>query len=302
MRFTTCGVGLMDENRFGFKRRPFPPTPDTGLYYPATLHESALAALQRGIAEDEGLMLLTGVPGTGKTLLGYALLERLNDNVASAFLTNSHLPDRVSLLQAILYDLGLPYEEDKEQTLRLRLTEQLLKNCAAGRRTIIIIDEAHHLKADLLEELRLLANLEAGEGKAVQIVMLAQLAIERTLTQPGLESLQQRIAVRSALGPLDVEEACDYLLHHVRLAGGKPEKVFEDAALEAIARGTHGIPRCLNQVAHQALAYAEAGELTIVDAEAALEALSALGFEVDESETAEDAETLPSIQKFVRTA
>ena len=146
-------------------RRPFPPTPDTGLYYPSTLHETALASLQRGIAEDEGLILLTGIPGTGKTLLGYALLERLNDQVASAFITNSHVPDRAGLLQAILYDLGLPFDGDKEQTLRLRLTEQLLKNCAASRRTILLIDEAHHLSADLLEELRLLANLEAGPAK-----------------------------------------------------------------------------------------------------------------------------------------
>jgi len=285
----------MDENRFGLKRRPFPPTPDTGLYYPSTLHESALASLQRAIDEDEGLILLTGIPGTGKTLLGYALLERLNDQVASAFITNSHLPDRASLLQAILYDLGLPYDGDKEQTLRLRLTEQLLKNCASHRRTVVLIDEAHHLSADLLEELRLLANLEAGAGKAVQIVLLAQPAILTTLNQPGLESLKQRISVRSAINPLNVEEACDYLLHHLRLAGGKPEKIFDDAALETIARGTHGIPRCLNQAAHQALALADAGELAMVDAEAALEALTMLGFEADESD---DAESLPNIQKF----
>src|SRR5437870_3290525 len=109
----------MDENRFGFKCRPFPPTPDTALYYPATLHESALAALQRGIAGDEGFVLLTGEPGSGKTLLGYILLERLDENTASAFLTNSHFADRAALLQATLYDLGLPHDGDKEQILRL---------------------------------------------------------------------------------------------------------------------------------------------------------------------------------------
>jgi type II secretory pathway predicted ATPase ExeA len=292
----------MDENRFGFKRRPFPPTPDAGLYYPSTLHESVLASLQRGVAEDEGLILLTGIPGTGKTLLGYALLERLNDQVASAFITNSHVPDRAAMLQAILYDLGLPYDGDKEQTLRLRLTEQLLKNCAASRRTILLIDEAHHLSADLLEELRLLANLEAGADKAVQIILLAQPAILKTLSQVGLESLHQRMAVRTSIGPLEVEEACDYLLHHLRLAGGKPEKIFEDGALETIARGARGIPRCLNQVANQALALANAGELARVDTEAALEALNMLGFETEDDEAAHDAESLPNIQKFARTA
>jgi type II secretory pathway predicted ATPase ExeA len=294
----------MDENRFGFKRRPFPPTPDTELYYPATAHESALAALARGIAQDEGILVLTGDPGVGKTLLGYVLLERLDKEAASAFLTNSHFADRSALLQAILYDLGLPHENASEQGLRLRLTDHLLKNCAAKKRTILVIDEAHHLNADLLEELRLLANLEAGSGKALQIVLLAQPKILQMLQQPGLESLQQRIVVRAALGALEVEEAYDYLLHHLRLAGVKPEKILDETALETIARGTHGIPRCLNQAAHQALVLAEEGELPKVDAEAALEALSMLGMAPDES--AEEPEAAagahPNIQKFMRTA
>lgn len=297
----------MYEERFGLKRRPFPPTPDTGLYYPSTLHESALAALVRGLEDEESFVLLTAEAGAGKTLLAYALLERLGDKTASAVLTNSHFADRSALLQAILYDLGLCYDDAKEQTLRLRLTDELLKNCAAERRTIVIIDEAHHLDADLLEELRLLANLEAGTGKAVQFVLCAQPAILDTLKQPSLASLQQRMAVRSTLGPLVVEEAYDYLLHHLRWAGGKPEKIFDETALETIARGTHGIPRCLNQAAHQALVLANEGELPKVDAEAALEALSMLGMESSEPET--ETETAPdkddghpNIQNFLRTA
>jgi type II secretory pathway predicted ATPase ExeA len=285
----------MEENRFGFKRRPFPPTPDTALYYPATAHEAALIQLQRGINDDEGILLLMGAPGIGKTLLGYTLLERLNEETASAFLTNSHFADRSALLQAILYDLGLSYE-GSEQTLRLRLTEQLLKTCAEKHRTIVVIDEAHHLDADLLEELRLLANLEAGDGKAVQFVLLAQAQILETLHQPMLASLQQRIAVRATIAALPTEEACDYLLHHVRIAGAKPEKVFDESALEVIARGARGVPRCLNQAAHQALVLADEGEMAKVDAEAALEALSMLDMEAAETDEP------PSIQKFVRTA
>jgi type II secretory pathway predicted ATPase ExeA len=292
----------MYEQRFGLQRRPFPPTPDTGLYYPSTVHESALAALQRGIADDEGLILLTGAPGIGKTLLGYALLERLDREIASAFLTNSHYPDRTALLQAILYDLGLPHDGG-EQILRLRLMDQLLKNCAAKKRTLLVIDEAHLLSPDLLEELRLLANLEAGSGKALQIVLLAQPRIMQTLQEPGLESLQQRIVVRPVLAALEVEEAYDYLLHHVRSAGGKPEKIFDDTALEVLARGAQGIPRCLNQAAHQALTLADDGELTKVDAEAALEALSLLGLGGDEESMPADKEPAhPNIQKFMRTA
>lgn len=297
----------MYEQRFGLQRRPFPPTPDTALYYPATLHELALVTLGRGLAADESFVLLTGDAGTGKTLLGYALLERLENSVASAFLTNSHFADRAALLQAILYDLDLPYDDASEQTLRLRLTDQLLKGCAAKRRTILVIDEAHHLNADQLEELRLLANLEAGAGKALQIVLLAQPAITRLLREPGLESLQQRIVVRSVVGALEVTEAYDYLLHHLRQAGGKPEKIFDDAALEVIARGARGIPRCLNQAAHQALVLADEGELQKVDAEAALEALSMVGMapseEPAEVEAAPEKDPLhPNIQNFLRTA
>jgi general secretion pathway protein A len=274
----------MYEKRFGLARRPFPATPDADRYYPATGHEAAVTTLARGLEDDEGLLLLTGTAGTGKTLLGQVLLDRVGDQRVTALLTNSHLPDRCALFQAILYDLGLPYAERGEQLLRLRLTDQLLKTCADGRRTLLVLDEAHHLSADLLEELRLLANLEAGSRRALQVVLIAQPAILGTLGQPGLESLQQRLAVRCQVEPLGVEEACDYLLHHLRQVGGQPEKVFDDAGLEVLARGTGGLPRRLNQAAHQALLLADAAELTCVDAEAALEALAVLGLSAGEGE------------------
>ena len=294
----------MYEARFGLKRRPFPPTPDTALYYPATVHETALAALQRGLAEEEGFVLLTGVPGSGKTLLGYILLDRLDPKAATAFLSNSHFADRSALLQAILYDLGLPHEAATEQLLRLRLTENLLKNCAEERRTLIVIDESQHLSADLLEELRLLANLEASGSKAVQFVLFAQPNILQTLQEPALASLNQRIAVRPILGSLEVEEAYDYLLHHLRSAGGKPENIFDETALEVLARGAHGIPRCLNQAAHLALTFAYGAEMAKVDAEAALEALAQLGFAAEEGgePAVETEQSHPNIQSFIRTA
>lgn len=301
----------MIEKHFGLHSRPFPPMPDTSLYYPSSNHEAALAALQRGIADDEGILLLTGIPGSGKTLLGYVLVDRLEDGVASTFLTNSHFADRTSLLQAILYDLGLPYEAGTEQILRLRLTEQLLKNCEDKKRTLIIIDEAHHLSADLLEELRLVANLEAGHGKAIQIVLIAQPRIKQTLRHSALESLKQRIAVRAAVEPMGAEEAYDYLLHHLRLAGGKPDRVFDPTALEVLARGTYGLPRLLNQAGHLAMVLTQNGEMTQVDAEAALEALSMLGLTAtDEGAEAEgEVEKMsepdmphPNIQDFRRPA
>src|SRR5437879_9481991 len=151
----------MDGSFFGLGQRPCRNTPDAAGYYPATGHELALAPLRQAIGDDEGLALLTGAPGTGKTLLCHRLIELVGPDVATAFLTNSHFRDRAGLLQAILYDLSLPYEGHGEQELRLALTDYLLKNFGAGRRSLLLIDEAQHLTPDLLEELRLLGNLEA---------------------------------------------------------------------------------------------------------------------------------------------
>jgi type II secretory pathway predicted ATPase ExeA len=280
----------MYEQRFGLQRRPFPATPDGSLYYPATGHEEALARLERGLADDEGIVLLTGAPGTGKTLLGLCLTEKLGPNRVCAFVTNSHFPDRAGLLQAILYDLSLPYEEGSEQLLRLRLIDAVLKNRQDGKKTVVILDEAQHLRPDHLEELRLLGNLEASSGKAFQVVLIAQPSFLDNLRRPELASFQQRLALRANLSPLGLEEALDYLMHHLRLAGGVPEQIMDEAGLEVLARGTGGVPRLLNQAAQQALLLADAGELEQVDAEAALEALSLLGLESarEDSEVAEE--------------
>src|SRR5579872_1308208 len=142
----------MYESHFGLRQRPFPATPDHTCYYPATSHERALARLLRGLQDGEGLLLLTGAPGTGKTLLCHCLLDRLGAGTATAYLTNSHLGDRASLLQAILFDLALPYQGRGEQEMRLALTDHLLQGYTAGRRTALLIDEAQHLGPDLLEE------------------------------------------------------------------------------------------------------------------------------------------------------
>ncbi len=268
----------MYEKRFALNRRPFPATPDTFYYYSSTTHEHALTQLLRAVSDDEGMMLVSGEPGTGKTLLGHCLLERLEANVTSALVTNSHFDDCTALLQAILYDLSLPYE-GSGQLLRLRLTDFLLENCANGNRTVLVLDEAHHLRDKHLEELRLLGNLEAGQGKAFQVILLSQPSLLERLVHPDLAACSQRMATRIKLEPMRLEESIDYLLHHLRAAGGRPNAIIDEVALEIIAQGTHGVPRLLNQTAHQAFLLADRADMRKVDAEAALEALSILGLE-----------------------
>lgn len=272
----------MFEKRFGLKQRPFPATPDSQHYYPATAHETALERLLRGVKDDEGPMLVTGPPGTGKTLMCHLLLERLGAQVVSAYLTNSHCRDRSALFQAILYELSLAHDAAGEQDLRLRVTDLILKNHQAGKRFVLVIDEAQHLSTDLLEELRLLGNLEASNGKALQVVLVALPRILDTLRKPELAALNQRLSLKLKLEGLDVEEAADYLLHHLRRAGGRPDRLITDDAVELLARHTRGIPRLLNQAGHQAFVLADMGECATVDAEAALESLASLGIEVRE--------------------
>jgi type II secretory pathway predicted ATPase ExeA len=267
----------MYETHFGLRRRPFGATPDSGCYYPATAHERALGRLLEALADGEGLVLLTGAPGTGKTLVCHCLLERVGSDATTAFLTHGRFGGRAGLLQSILYDLALPYLGRAEHDLRLALTDFLLVNYAGGKKTVLVVDEAHHLEPDHLEELRLLGNLEARRGKALQVVLAAQPSLLALLDRPELASVGQRLAVRAALEPMNEQEAADYVLHHLRLAGGTPHDILTAEAVELLARGTRGVPRLLNQAAHQALALAAAAGARPADAEAALEALAALG-------------------------
>jgi type II secretory pathway predicted ATPase ExeA len=282
--------GIMYEEHFGLRHRPFRTTPDSGSYYPATGHEVVLAQLLQAISQDEGLVCVTGCPGTGKTLLCHRLLERLGADVTSAFLTNSHFRDRSALLQAILYDLTQPYEEQSEQELRLTLTDFLLKNYGAGKRAVLIVDEAQHLSGDLLEELRLLGNLEASDGKAMQTVLVAQPEFLEKLERPDLAVLRQRLALRLELVPFTTEEAGDYVLNQIRCAGARPEAVIGEEALGILAGAAHGIPRLLNQLGNQSLTLACQNGSSEVDAEAILEALATLGWQAPEDETETEAQ------------
>jgi type II secretory pathway predicted ATPase ExeA len=250
-----------------------------------------LARLLQAIRDEQGIALLTGAAGTGKTLLCYCLLERLDAGIVTVYLTNSHFADRTALLQSILYDLDLPYQGLSEQELRLALIDRLLSTYSAGKHTLIIVDEAQNLSADLFEELRLLSNLEARQGKAVQILLVGQPDLAAMLRQPGMAALDQRIAVRTVLDPLPEQEAADYLHAQLRAAGARPDRVMGPEALQLLAQRTGGFPRLLNHAAHEAMSLACSAGAEQVDAEAALEALQVLGLD---TAAEEENATLPA--------
>ena len=277
----------MYDTRFGLRRRPFRPTPDTDADFPAATHEAAIHHLRRALDDDEGIILLTGEPGTGKTLVARKLLEDLDESVRVVLLTNSHVSRKGDLLQAILFDLGLPYQGLTEQVARLAVTESCLDFYREGGKTLVVVDEAHHLAADVLEELRLLSNLEGKDGKAVQVILVALPVIEETLDQPALAALRQRLTVWARLDPLDPEESAEYLRHQVAAAGGNPDKVFGEDVLDILAHAGQGLPRILNQAAHVAFVLADEAGQRQVDAEAAVEAVTRLGLD-----PAAEAETL----------
>jgi general secretion pathway protein A len=275
---------FMYEAHFGLRGGPFGSTPDPRRYYAAGGHEAALATLGQALADGEALALLSGDAGLGKTLLCHCLLGRAGA-ARCAFVTNSHLADRAALFQGVQYELGLPYQGRTEQELRLALTDDLLTHAADHGPTLLVVDDAQHLSADLLEELRLLLNLEGPQGRALQVVLAGQPGLLATLEAPALASLRQRLAARARLEPLTAEEAADYLLHHLRAVSDSPAQLLTGEALEILAKGARGVPRLLSQSAHQALALACRAGAREVDAEAALEALAALGLEaVEEAE------------------
>ncbi len=243
----------MYKEYFGLKETPFSIAPDPRYLYMSEGHREALAHLEYGLRGDGGFVLLTGEVGTGKTTVCRCLLGGVPDNLNVAFILNPRV-NAEELLACVCDELGIAYPEGNRSVKVLvdRINEFLIASHAQGRRTVLIIEEAQNLSFDVLEQLRLLTNLETNERKLMQIIMVGQPELGDMLGCPELRQLAQRITARYHLGPLSGEEVADYVSHRLSVAGRIGE-LFPASALRRLFRLTGGIPRLINVVCDRAL-------------------------------------------------
>jgi general secretion pathway protein A len=239
---------------YGFQRNPFEISPDPNFYYGTPLHNEALASLVYGVERRKGFVVTTGEVGTGKSLLVRCLLQWLkNKQIAFGHVFHTRLSP-LEFLQYLIADLGLPANGNKAELL-IQLNHFLIGQYRRGSTTVLVVDEGHLLGCDVLEEVRLLTNLETIEQKLLQIILVGQPELEQKLDSPGLRQLKQRVTFRCRLKPLSDEQTKAYIAHRLQIAGGDSHlsALFPELAISAIIQHSHGIPRLINTICENAL-------------------------------------------------
>ncbi|ALS99289.1 ExeA family protein [Lacimicrobium alkaliphilum] len=243
-------------NYFGLADNPFSIAPNPDYLYLSPRHKEALAHLTFGLRESGGFVMLTGEVGTGKTTVSRKLMQQLPQNTQVAMILNPTL-SALELLETICDELGITYK-DNQASLK-HYTDLILKHLAENHRrginTILIIDEAQHLMPEVLEQLRLLTNLETNREKLLKVVLIGQPELQQLLKRNELRQLAQRITARYHLLPLNAQEVKEYVAHRLQVAGGD-KGLFKASALGAIYQITGGIPRVINLLCDRALTLA----------------------------------------------
>jgi general secretion pathway protein A len=245
---------------FGFTQNPFNMSPDPSFLFRSRQHEEALANLIYGVQSRKGFVLLTGEVGTGKTTMLECLRDFLNaQQIAFASLFNSRLKVE-QFFEMLSYDFGLRADRRSKTETLVALNEMLVERAAAGRTTALIVDEAHNLDWDVLEEIRLLGNLENRRGKLLQIVIAGQQELEAKLEGPEFRQLKQRIALRCVLRGFDLDETEDYIDSRMARAGLREQSIVPSEIVAEIHNRSQGIPRLINAICDNLLLTAFAME------------------------------------------
>ena len=244
----------MYKSFYKLQRNPFEITPDPSFLFPTTRHNEALASLYYGVTAHRGFVVLTGEVGTGKTLILRSLLGLLQRrDVAFALIFNPTLSP-LEFMRYIALDFGLPVAGKAKDELIHVLNGFLLQRHQRGLTTILVVDEAHHLSAEILEEIRLLTNLETSQQKLLQIVLAGQPELDQKLDSHELRQLKQRIALRCHLEALSLNETREYMHRRLRIAGATGAvEMFSGPAIEAVFTHSRGIPRLINTICQNAL-------------------------------------------------
>jgi general secretion pathway protein A len=249
---------------FGLRANPFNVNPDPRYLFLTRHTEEALACLTYGIQSRKGFVLLTGEVGTGKTTLINKLLEWLRlQQVATAFVFNSRL-NTAQFLDYMMADFGIPCDSKDKSQILLRLYNWLLDRYRAGETAVLIVDEAQNLTEEVLEEIRMLTNLETFTEKLLQIVLVGQPELEEKLRQPQLRQLRQRLSLRAKTHELTLAETKAYVQQRLRIAGSNGQEIFDPEAVIAIHRYANGIPRVINLLCEHCLVSAFVDQQNVV--------------------------------------
>ena len=267
----------MYETFFGFKDRPFSVSPSPACFFQAAEHQNVLDEILVTISSLNGITILTGDAGTGKTAICRQLIDRLEDQFQIQFLEHCNFPTVRALLQTLLYGLTDCYEKISEQELRLALTAEIRSSFLVhGQPLLVIVDEAHLLGTPFLEELRVLSDIAFDGKPAVQLLLAGQTVLEETLIQPALSSLNQRIGCQTYLDRMTRQESEEYIEYRLNRVSAESSCCFSVEAIKFITHVSDGLPRCLNQICDHSLMLAYMQDVHEVDEAIAREAFADL--------------------------